>query len=268
MSPIRVILEKEWADLIRNRLLVISMAIPSLLFLLLPFLITFLVPLLEGAPGSSDRNVQQMLENLLSHSPELKGLESTVLFQIYMYRQFLVLLLLIPVMGGLSIATFSIIGEKQARSLEPLLATPITTSQLLLGKSLSAALPSVALTWTIFGLYVLGMWVIGPAEVLHNVVTPVGLTLVFLIGPLIATLGLSLGVAVSSRSNDPRTAQQIGVVAILPLMALFISQLRGFFILQIQWIFVGATILAVIDFVILRIGIALFQRETILTRWK
>jgi ABC-2 type transport system permease protein len=268
MNPIRVILEKEWADLIRNRLLVVSMVIPALLFLVIPFLITFFAPMLEGASGSPDRNVQHMLETLLSYSPELKGLDSTVLFQIYMYRQFLVLLLLIPVMGGLSIATFSIIGEKQVRSLEPLLATPITTSQLLLGKSLSAALPAIALTWLIFGLYVLGMWVIGPAEVLHNVVNPVGLTLIFLICPLIAVLGLSLGVAVSSRSNDPRTAQQIGVVAVLPLMALFIGQLRGFFVLKVQWVFIGAAVLAVIDFVILKIGIALFQRETILTRWK
>ena len=46
--------------------------------------------------------------------------------QAFIFQQFM-LLLLIPVTGAMAFAGYSLIGEKQGRTLEPLLATPITT---------------------------------------------------------------------------------------------------------------------------------------------
>lgn len=266
--PILVILEKEWADLMRHRLLLISMIVPAVLLLVLPFVVTVVIPVVAGMEAFSDHSMQQMMELLRQVSPEMRSLPPLVQFQIYLFRQFLLLLALVPVMGGLAISTFSIIGEKQARSLEPLLATPITTTELLIGKCLGAGLPAVALTWLMGGLYAVGMWAMCPPEVLPHVMDGMGVTVIFLISPLVALLGLNLGVVVSSRSNDPRTAQQIGVVVILPLIALFISQLRGLYLLTLPRVLVGALLLLVINAIILNIGVKLFERETILTRWK
>ena len=86
--------------------------------------------------------------------------------------------------------------------------------------------------------------------------------------PLVAILGLSLGVIVSSRVNDPRTAQQIGGLAILPIIGLFTGQMQGFFSLRLPVVVIAALALAVIDVIVLGLGVALFDRETILVRWK
>ena len=62
--------------------------------------------------------------------------------QAFVFQQFLMLQLLIPATGAMAFAGYSLIGEKQGRTLEPLLATPITTPELLIGKGLGALLPS------------------------------------------------------------------------------------------------------------------------------
>jgi ABC-2 type transport system permease protein len=266
MSPTLVILKKEWTDLRRHRLLVLSMVAPALVFLVLPFVIVFLVPVLDPS-GWNDRDFRRLMDIVGRAEPELMGLDPVVVLHIYIFRQFVLMLLLLPILGALSIATYSIVGEKQNRTLEPLLATPVETTQLLLGKSLAAALPATLLVWITFGLYVLGIRALSPPDVLPRVANGVGLGLIFLIGPLVAVLSLGLGVIVSSRAKDPRTAQQIGVLLILPLMALFIMHMRGFFLLDVRWVLLSAVALLGLDVVVLKIGARLFERETILTRW-
>ena len=61
----------------------------------------------------------------------------------------------------MSVAAYSVVGEKQARTLEPLLATPITTFELLSAKVLASLLPALALTALMFAVYVLGIAVLG-----------------------------------------------------------------------------------------------------------
>ena len=48
---------------------------------------------------------------------------------------FMFMFMIIPVAIPVTIAAYSIVGEKTTHSLEPLLATPITTSELLVGQS-------------------------------------------------------------------------------------------------------------------------------------
>ena len=58
--------------------------------------------------------------------------------QLFLFQQFLMLFLLTPITGAMALAAHAIVGEKQARTLEPLLATPITTFELLAAKVLGA----------------------------------------------------------------------------------------------------------------------------------
>jgi len=265
MRAIRAIIAKEMADILRNRMLVLSSLIPSAVFLIIPFMVGIFGARVNSRGGQS---VGQLSEILVRLSPELQGLPEKALGQIFVFRIFVVFLLIIPVITALAIASYSIIGEKQTRSLEPLLATPITSVQLMLAKSLSAALPATLLTWVLFGLYAAGISFFALPNVLPNVLTPITFTMIGLICPLVAIFGLSLGVIVSSRANDPRTAQQIGGLAILPIVALFAGQMNGFFFLKLPLVLVAAMVLFVIDVIVLGVGVALFDRETILVRWK
>jgi ABC-2 type transport system permease protein len=73
---------------------------------------------------------------------------------------------------------------------------------------------------------------------------------------------------VSSRVNDPRVAEQLSAVVILPLLAVFFGQIAGLFILNSTLILIMCAALLLVDALMIYLAIRLFQRETILTRWK
>jgi ABC-2 type transport system permease protein len=91
---------------------------------------------------------------------------------------------------------------------------------------------------------------------------------VLVLGPLAALAALQMAVCVSSRVNDVRTAQQIGVLVILPVPGLLLGQLFGSLQLTGPLIVSIAAGALVVNAVLMWIGIILFDRETILTRWK
>jgi ABC-2 type transport system permease protein len=173
-----------------------------------------------------------------------------------------------PAYIPLSIATFSIIGEKQARTLEPVLAAPIRTLELLAGKAVAALVPGVLAGWVTYVTFVtLASLVYGPA--LFGVVTDASWLIgVFLLGPAVGLSSVVAGVIVSSRVNDPRVAQQVGGVIVVPIVAVTLLQATA-------TVLVGPTgylILAIVVFAVslagLRVGVTLFDREAILTRWR
>jgi ABC-2 type transport system permease protein len=90
----------------------------------------------------------------------------------------------------------------------------------------------------------------------------------FLLGPLAALIALQLAVCISSRVNDPRSAQQIGALIVLPVTAVFILQITGIFQLTGPVIASVALALAGLNIALMLAGIRLFERESILTRWK
>ena len=173
-----------------------------------------------------------------------------------------------PGIVPMTIATFSIIGEKQARSLEPLLATPVRTWELLLGKSLAATVPAVVLTWIAYGLLILGMAIMASPRVMAEVASGMWLLAMAVIVPLLAVLAVNVGVLISSRANDTRVAQQIGGMVVLPFVGLGIAQTAGLIMYSLPMFVAGALVLALIDWALLVAAVRLFNRETILTRWK
>jgi ABC-2 type transport system permease protein len=186
-----------------------------------------------------------------------------------MVSQFMILFMMIPLIIPVNIAAYSIVGEKTTHSLEPLLATPITTTELLTGKNLAAAIPAILATWAGFVIYIIGAWIIVKSpQVISALLDPIWWLAVLVIGPLLAILSVNFSIMVSSRVNDPRVAEQLSAIVIIPLLAVFIGQVAGLFILNRQLIFLMTVVLVIIDLIMIYVAIQLFQRETILTRWK
>jgi ABC-2 type transport system permease protein len=73
---------------------------------------------------------------------------------------------------------------------------------------------------------------------------------------------------VSSRVNDPRVAEQISMVVLLPVLVVFFGQLAGLFIINRQFVIISAVVLLILDVILVFLSVRLFQREAILTRWK
>jgi ABC-2 type transport system permease protein len=180
----------------------------------------------------------------------------------------MMMFMLIPLAIPITFAAYSIVGEKNARSLEPLLATPITTFELLIGKSLAAVIPAVIATYGSFLLFIAGSWFL----ILNKTILLAFLDLrwiiaIFIVGPLMAILAVSLSLMISSRVNDPRAAEQISMILIVPVLGLFFGQMAGLFVINKQIISIIGVILLVIDALVVFIAIKVFDREAILTRW-
>jgi ABC-2 type transport system permease protein len=257
---VATVLWREWYETVRNRLLMSTILLP-------PILLTVAPVALAGAVG--DRALPpELVQQVLAQRPEWASLTPGELAGAFAVQQFLVFFLLMPAYIPLSIATFSIIGEKQARSLEPVLAAPIRTSELLAGKAIAALVPGVLAGWATYVLFVgLASFVYGPA--LFGVVTDLSwLAGVFLLGPAVGLSSVVAGVIVSARVNDPRVAQQIGGVVIVPVIALVLVQATGTLLVgPLGYLLLSAGVLAV-SLIGLRVGVRLFDREAILTRWR
>ena len=268
MNPrVRALLAKELADLRLNPGVFGPAVLTAAISLLLPFFVAVIVPYATGERLSDSGDLRVAAE-LFRTQPWTRGLDPEGAVQAFIFQQFLILLVLSPVAASMSSAAFSIIGEKQARTLEPLLATPISTPELLGAKILGAFVPAACLTLATFAIYIGGTALLASPGVYRALLTPASLAVVFLVGPLASLLALQMAVCVSSRVNDARSAQQIGALVILPIAGLLIAQVVGSIVLT-AWLALGiAAVLAVLTVIVLRIAVVLFDRESILTRWK
>jgi ABC-2 type transport system permease protein len=167
-----------------------------------------------------------------------------------------------------SIAAYSIVGEKTTRSLEPLLATPITTVELLTGKILAAVLPAITVTWLSYLIFLAGVRLLAGPAVVSGLLAPLWLLAVLVVGPLLSLFSVGIAIMVSSRVSDPRVAEQLSGAVILPIVLLIVGQSIGFILLSQELILVIAAVVAILDVGILFLVTQVFERETILTRWK
>jgi ABC-2 type transport system permease protein len=262
MKKIETIIRKEWAEIFKNRLVLFTVAFLPLLLTAIPLIILFSM---RGPAISA--TASEMPEQFTALCPaDLNGAEC---MQVYLVSQFMLMFMILPLAIPGTIAAYSIVGEKTTRSLEPLLATPITTLELLVGKSLSAAIPGTLATYAGFLVFAAGAWIIVPNKnLLSALLDARWLIAIFLVGPLMALLSVTVSIMVSSRVNDPRVAEQLSMVVILPVLALFFGQISGLFLVNRQLIIAIGIALILIDAIMVYLAGRVFQREVILTRWK
>jgi ABC-2 type transport system permease protein len=255
------VLEREWREFLRNRLLLFSVLLPPVILSVLPIV---LVKVAGNAPNVPSSAVAQ----ILAGHPQWADMVPAQVAMAFALQQFLVTFLILPGYIPLAIASYSIVGEKQSRSLEAVLATPIRTTELLGGKAIAAIVPAVLAAWIAYAaVLVLSTALLGPrlTEVISE---PAWLGAVFGLGPAVGLLSVTAGILVSSRVNDPRVAQQIGAVILLPIIGIMVVQTAGNFLLDIKAYLLAAVVTTIVAVIGLRIGVVVFGRETILTRWK
>src|SRR5688500_17800178 len=194
------VIGKEARDLFTNRLLLGAVVFPALIFAAIP---TGIVAFIET--NELDPNQMGEIQRYISQFPDL---DPKLAAQGFIVLNFMAYFVLIPAVVPMAIATQSVIGEKTARSLEPQLATPMEVSELLIGKALSAAAPAVVATWGVFLLYAFVNGAIADPRLTRLIISDVWIVAMLTLVPLICLLSVLLGIIVSSRVNDARTAQQ------------------------------------------------------------
>ncbi len=176
--------------------------------------------------------------------------------------------LMMPLFVPILISSQSVAGEKERRTLEPLLAAPVSAAELVLGKGLAAVVPAVAITWLSFALFVAGVdavtWKLANGPVLPNGMWLFG---VGVVAPLFAFLGNGMAVLVSARVGETRLAQQLSGLVVLPLMGLIGGQLAGWIRAGTGYYAVLGAVVLVLDVLLVRASVRLFDRERLVSRW-
>ena len=269
MNParIRTIVVKEFLEVRQTLGTLVPVAIMAAVSIAIPLGLAVGIPWLTGEDLSSDADFRRAV-GAATDLPAIRALGGHAGVQAFILQQFLLFFVLIPVTAAMSLAAYSIIGEKQNRTLEPLLATPLSTAELLIAKVFAAILPALAIEAAALAVYFAGIAWLAEPGVAGALLTVRTLLLVALVGPLAGLVGLQLAVLTSSRVNDPRSAQQIGVLVILPVVGVLVAQFAGVFWLTVPVMLTIAASLAVVWLGLLGLGVRLFDRESILTRWK
>lgn len=235
MSRRRVIaiFVKELRDYRRNRYILVTMTIIPIVFLLQPLLYILNLPATASVP--------------LSHRHEL----------LYMLG--------IPALVPTVIAASSVVTERQQGTLEPVLTTPIRREEFLLAKALAPIVPAVLVSYLVYGLFVIIIEVFAHPGVAPALLQGPEVIAQLVFTPLLASWSIWVGIAISTRATDVRAAQQLSVIANLPLIA--VTSLIAFNAIHatLQLALVCGIALLVLDRLGWRFVSALFDRERLIS---
>jgi ABC-2 type transport system permease protein len=259
LNYVMAVFSKEWRDIRSNRILLGAVVLPAIVFAAIPTGLVAFIQSRELDPNQLGQ-IQAFIREFPNLSPKLAA-------QGFIVTNFMAYFLLIPAMVPMAIATQSVIGEKQARSLEPQLATPMEVPELLAGKALAAALPAILATWGVYAAYGFVNGAIADQALTRLVFSNVWLTAMVSLVPLICLFSVLLGIVVSSRVSDARTAQQIGGFVVIPIIGIAVAQFFGGHpTFTLDQVLIGDLVVTALIGATIVIGSWVFDRESILTR--
>lgn len=233
---VRAIVSKELREFRRNRTLTVGMAIIPLVFSVQPLVSVF--ALTSSASGP------------LRHEHVL----------LYMLG--------IPALVPSLVASYSIVGEREQGTLEPLLTTPIRREELLLGKALATFLPAVAVAYGVFALFLVCVGVFAKPGVASALIRPSDLLAQVVFTPLLAGCSIWIAIVISTRFNDVRVAQQLSTVASLPAVALAVLVALNVIQPSLRTAILAVVILLVLNRIGWRVASLMFDRERLITGTK
>lgn len=268
-SVLLLFLRKELRDLRGNKQVWPAYFLLPLIAVFLPALLLVLLPTIADPVKAATDPGLKMLFDTIARDPSLAGATPAERMARLLLRDVQMFYLLMPVILSASAAALALVREKEQRTLEPILATPLRDSDLLLAKLCAAAGPAMAFTWAaaILGVVVglLGSWwrvgvPIGP--------TPGNVVAVLFLAPAMAVVAGLVGLRVSARFTDVPSATQYTGLVVVPISLIVVAAVGR---PAMAFPLVGAIGTAVAVLVALWMfarNVRRFRREEILTRWK
>jgi ABC-type Na+ efflux pump permease subunit len=268
---IRAVIRKDLQVVTRSKMVMLPTIIVSLMMLvLMPLFFSFLGSTFVDDITASSRND---IEEILSAAPaalvaRFDGLNEQQIWLTYSLIYMLApLYLTVPMMVSSVIAADSFVGERERKTMEALLHTPITNIELLLAKMLTAWLSALTVSLLGFVLYSIVANAVG-YKIMGGLFfpTPMWLILVLWVAPGVAALGLGATVLVSTRVSTFQEAYQVGGIAIVPIVALVIGQSAGLmFFSEVLTALLGLVVWFIAG-ILLWIGWDTFDRDRLISK--
>jgi ABC-type transport system involved in multi-copper enzyme maturation permease subunit len=229
---VRAIVRKELREFRRNRNIAVGMAVVPVVFCIQPLVAVFtLDPQASSALG---------------------------------HEHVLLYMLGIPALVPSFVAAYSVVGERQQGTLEPVLTTPIRREELLLGKALAALLPSLLVAYLVYGLYLACLELFAAPVVASALIRLPDLLAQLCFTPLLAGWSIWVAVMISTRSNDTRVAQQFAMLASLPSIA--VTTLVALNVIKVSFVagLAVAAVLLLLNWTGWKLASAMFDRERLI----
>jgi ABC-type Na+ efflux pump permease subunit len=232
-TRVRAIFRKELRDYRRNRFIIYTMGVLPLIFIAVPIIELF------ALPASAKLTTRAGLP--------------------------LLYLLIIPAIVPSTLAAYSVVGEREQGTLEPVLTTPISREEFLVGKAVAALVPTLIVGYLMFGIFFLVAGLFANPNVASVVFDSTHLLVLLLFTPLLAGWSIWVAIAISARSSDVRSAQQLGTLASLPPLAIAVLISLNVISASLALALGLAAALLIVDGLGWRAVAAMFDRERLIT---
>lgn len=269
LRMVALIFRKDWLEIRRNwQVLFPLLIVPVVFAVMLP--IIAITPTLPIPPQASSEGLMTMIRNMpgpvKDEISRMTGQQALIyILSLYLFAP---VFLIIPIMASSVIASDSFAGEKERKTVEALLATPLSDSEMLFGKMLVSFLPAVIITAVAFAIYsavidFLTLGIFGGRALLPNALW---LWLIFGLAPTLAFADIGLTVIISARVKGVREAQQISALLLIPLMAVVLGQASGTASFDPFSIVALTALVLIFDLGVFLLSVRTFGRDKILMR--
>jgi len=235
-------------------------------YLLLPLIMALILPvgsvlLVVFTDGGAE--FEQIMALMMISMPE--GGEDLAVIQMLINNVMPMFFLMIPALTATVLATASFTGEKERRTLETLLYSPMSLREIFNAKVIGALLLGMIATVVSF-VVMMGVVALLVGLLLGELFIPdlVWLVVIGLVAPAFSFLGIIVQVRVSAKAKSSEEAYQRGAILVLPLIMLMISQFTGVLLIS-TWMFVVlGVILALLAWGLMRVAFRKFTYEELL----
>ncbi|MFZ5885568.1 MAG: ABC transporter permease subunit [Chloroflexota bacterium] len=247
-----------------------AIAIPLIFAILMPILFSVLPQVM---PVEDIQRELGDMETLMKNLPPsiqaiFEGLKLEQMFVLYMTAFMLApLFLIMPLMFSSVVGADSFVGERERKTMEALLYSPATDMELFLGKVLAAVIPSIALSWLTYLVYIIAVNV-ASYELFGRIWFPLPTwwPLMFWLTPAFALLGISATVLVSSRVKTFMEAYQLSGSLVVLVLALVLGQVSGVLFLGVGTVMILGTLIWIVDGVLIYLSIRNFKRSSLIAK--
>ena len=262
MSIFLAMLRKDLRVLLKQRQIIITMSVlPLMMSVFLPLMFIFM--LFRGSADFEAAGGEVLFANVPEELLHLPG----ELQQLMMLLNNLLpgYFLMIPIMCGSVLAAGSFVTEREHKTMEALLYSPLSLRQLLLAKLSAALVPALAVSWGSALLTALAINI--PCYLLRGITpfpTPIWWVILLWLLPIFAGIGLSFSVLISASAQTYQEAQQKSALIVMPLLLLILGPLLGFFTFNAaNFIMLGAILLLILG-VLLALVVRGFKVEKLI----
>ena len=272
LSLIRTVAEKDLKEVQQNKGAWVTATIVPVVFLIVLPLILILLPGTVGLPMeklfAADSPATLMMKNVPSLADQLVGLNELQSWVVLTTGSMLApFFLIMPLMFASIVGAESFAGEKERKTLEALIYTPATDTELFLGKVVASVVPAVLLAWLSFVIYIVVVNAAG-WHIMGRIwfPTPQWWPLMLWVTPAVATLSMALTVLISAKVSTFMEAYQMSGSLVVLVLALVAGQVTGVLYLSVGIALLVGLVIWLISAVLLWFGVRTFSRTALLAR--